>query len=117
MPEFNRFGLIIVGSELLTGKRQDGHLAFAIAAFAKRGLELCQVSYLGDEPQRLRGSLSHSMAGRYPNLRLSCLPHMRDDYRETELGVRGDTQSIAGAMSWLQEQLDRLGFHWLEGGR
>ncbi len=59
----------------------------------------------------------NKFVARYPDLHLSCLPHMRDDYRETELGVRGDPEHISAAMPWLRAQLDQLGFHWLEGGR
>ncbi len=252
MSETTGFGLLIIGSELLTGKRQDAHLDFAIGALSKRGLELDRVQYLGDDPQRLSATLSHSMrqhdivfvfggigatpddhtrqcaadaaglqllrhpeaaaiieerfgdsaypqrihmahlpqgsilipnpvnqiAGfsvehhhfvpgfpqmawpmlewvldthyshlhhqsdiseqimtlpnvsegqliellqsfvkRYPLLNLSCLPHMQDDYRETELGVRGDAEQVSDAAAWLGEQLDQLGFHWTLGGR
>ena len=252
MSETTGFGLLIIGSELLTGKRQDAHLDFAIGALSKRGLELDRVEYLGDDPQRLSARLGHSMAQhdivfvfggigatpddhtrqcaadaaglqlrrhpeaaaiieerfgesaypqrihmahlpqgsilipnpvnqiagfsiehhhfipgfpqmawpmlewvldthyshlhhlsvisehiltlpnvsegqviellqsfvkRYPDLNLSCLPHMQDEYRETELGVRGDADQVSVASAWLGEQLDQLGFHWTEGGR
>ncbi len=50
MSDPTGFGLIIIGTELLTGKRRDGHLAFAIQALDKRGLELEHVIYLGDKP-------------------------------------------------------------------
>ena len=34
------FGAIIIGDEILSGKRQDGHFNHTIACLAKRGLEL-----------------------------------------------------------------------------
>jgi len=34
------FGVIVIGDELLVGKRQDKHLSFTIDALAKRGLRL-----------------------------------------------------------------------------
>ncbi len=252
MSETTGFVLLIIGSELLTGKRHDAHLNFAIKALSQRALEIVQVLYLGDDPQRLREALGHSMARqdivfvfggigatpddhtrrsaadaaglplvlhpeagaiieerfgeqaypqrihmahlpqgctlipnpvnripgfslgrhhfmpgfpqmawpmlewvldeyysqlqkpgtiseqtltlpnisegqviellqdfvkRYPHLRLSCLPHMDNDYRETELGVRGDMIRVNEAIAWLCEQLDQLGFHWIMGGR
>ena len=251
MPETTGFALIIIGTELLTGKRRDGHLEFVIGALTKRGLELAEALYLGDDPLRLRKALSHSMAGRdsvfvfggigatpddhtrqcaaaaaglklarhpqaaaiieerfgeqaypqrihmahlpegcalipnplnripgfslghhhfmpgfpqmawpmlewvldeqylhlqrpaiheelitlpnvsegqliavleefvkrYPQLRLSCLPHMQGEYRETELGVRGAGGEVGAAMDWLRAQLKQLGFDWFEGGR
>jgi molybdopterin-biosynthesis enzyme MoeA-like protein len=56
------FGALIIGDELLVGKRQDKHLGFLIGALAKRGLRLGWAHYLGDEPQRLRAVLERSLA-------------------------------------------------------
>ncbi len=252
MSESRGISLLIIGTELLTGKRLDSHLSFAITALAERGLELDQATYLGDDPSRLRETLRTSMrqhditfvfggigatpddytrqcaaeaAGlelalhpracaiieerfgekaypqrinmaylplgcelipnpvnqipgfslanhhfvpgfpqmaqpmmewvldsryehlqskrliceqlltlpstsegqlielledfvrQFPGLRLSCLPHMQEQYRETELGVRGATASVTEAMHWLREQLRQQGFQWVEGGR
>ncbi len=52
---------------------------------------------------------------RFPNVDLSCLPHMQGDYRETELGVRGSAADVAGAVAWLTEALDRGGWRWQKG--
>jgi len=246
------FGIIVIGSELLSGKRRDGHLEFTIKALAQRGLELDRATYLGDDPRRLTAALGEAMASddvvfsfggigatpddhtrecaaraagvalarhpqaaaiieerfgeeayprrihmahlpdgarlipnpvnriagfsigdvhfvpgfpqmawpmlewvldehythvhrpdavvehlltvpgvsegqlmdvmqrfieRHPGVRLSCLPHMDGDYRETELGVRGDTDRVADAWDWLRESLGEAGFEWTEGGR
>ena len=54
-------GLVIIGSELLTGKRTDGHLARAIEALGERQLELAWVEYLGDDPARLTSTLARAM--------------------------------------------------------
>jgi molybdopterin-biosynthesis enzyme MoeA-like protein len=54
------FGAIIVGDEILVGKRQDKHLSFAIEALAKRGLRLAWAEYHGDDPQRLTAALARS---------------------------------------------------------
>jgi molybdopterin-biosynthesis enzyme MoeA-like protein len=56
------FGALIIGDELLVGKRQDKHLSFLIAALAKRGLRLAWAQYLGDDPQRLTAALARSFA-------------------------------------------------------
>jgi molybdopterin-biosynthesis enzyme MoeA-like protein len=42
-------GLLIIGDEILTGRRQDKHFAHATPALAKRGLELAWVRYVGDD--------------------------------------------------------------------
>ena len=246
------FGIIVIGSELLSGKRRDGHLEFVIKALARRGLELEHARYLGDDPQRLTSALREAMesgdvvfsfggigatpddhtrecaakaagvslmrhpeaaaiieerfgadayprrihmahlphmahlipnpvnriAGfsvgdvhfvpgfpqmawpmvewvldehyvhlqrpdavverlltlpgvsegqlmdvmqrfveRHPDVRLSCLPHMDGEYRETELGRRGDRERVDAAWGWLCTALGAGGFTWTEGGR
>lgn len=55
-----RFGAIVVGDEILVGKRQDKHMAFAIEALAKRGLRLAWAEYHGDDQQRLTAALVRS---------------------------------------------------------
>jgi molybdopterin-biosynthesis enzyme MoeA-like protein len=52
-----QIGLIIIGTELMTGKRRDGHMAFAVEAFAQRHLELSWATYLGDDPPRLTATI------------------------------------------------------------
>ena len=47
------FGAIIIGDELLSGKRQDKHLAALVRILAARGQRLAGVEYLGDDPERL----------------------------------------------------------------
>jgi molybdopterin-biosynthesis enzyme MoeA-like protein len=47
------FGLIIIGDEILSGKRQDKHFAKVLELLAARGLALNWVSYLGDDRARL----------------------------------------------------------------
>ena len=54
------FGVIVIGDELLVGKRQDKHLSFAIDALAKRGLRLAWAEYHGDDPPRLTAALRRS---------------------------------------------------------
>jgi len=241
------FGLIIIGSELLTAKRRDSHFAHGVESLARRGLELDWCLYLGDDPQRITAALRRSMAdddivfnfggigatpddhtrrcaadaagvallrhpeaaaiierrfgadaypqrinmahlpencelipnpvnqiagfsvgshhfvpgfpqmgwpmmewvldnryahlcrselplervvtlpgtsegqlihimqdvvSRYPKVRLSCLPHMEGDYRETEIGIRGERAYVDEAIAWLTAALGREGFSW-----
>ena len=46
------FGALIIGDELLVGKREDKHLGFLIGALKQRGLRLAWAEYLGDDPAR-----------------------------------------------------------------
>jgi molybdopterin-biosynthesis enzyme MoeA-like protein len=57
------FGLIVIGDEILSGKRQDKHFAKVRELLAARGLKLFRVEYLGDEPPRLIAALRQSFAG------------------------------------------------------
>ena len=56
------FGALIIGDELLVGKRQDKHLGFLIGALAKRGLRLAWAEYQGDDPARLTAALRRTFA-------------------------------------------------------
>jgi molybdopterin-biosynthesis enzyme MoeA-like protein len=56
------FGLIIVGDEILTGKRADKHLAKVIELLAARGLALAWAHYVGDDRARLTGVLRDAFA-------------------------------------------------------
>lgn len=51
------FTLLILGDEILSGKRADKHLAKTIELLAARGLALAQVQYAGDEPERITALL------------------------------------------------------------
>lgn len=55
-------GLIIIGDEVLSGKRQDRHLLQANQLLRPRGLALSWVKILGDEPERLTATLKESFA-------------------------------------------------------
>ena len=56
----SRFHLIIVGDEILSGKRQDKHLSKAIELLAARGLSLESAEYVGDDPQRITAVLKRA---------------------------------------------------------
>ncbi len=56
------FGLIIIGDEILSGKRQDKHLPKVIELLAERGLSLSWVRYVGDEPDRITADLKHAFS-------------------------------------------------------
>ena len=52
------FGLIIIGDEILSGKRSDKHLPKAIEILGARGLQVAYAHYLGDDPQRITATLA-----------------------------------------------------------
>jgi molybdopterin-biosynthesis enzyme MoeA-like protein len=64
------FGLIIVGDEILSGKRQDKHLTKVIDLLSERGLTLSHADYVGDDPERLSATLARAFA--QPGVVFSC---------------------------------------------
>ena len=58
-----RFGLIIIGDEILSGKRQDKHLAKVIELLAARGLALAWARYVGDDRALITAALRDAFAG------------------------------------------------------
>jgi len=56
-------GALVIGDEILVGKRQDKHFAFVVGALAKRGLRLAFCEYHGDDPDRLTAALKRTIAG------------------------------------------------------
>lgn len=55
------FGIYIIGDEILSGKRQDAHLNFAVQALKSRGLQLAWAHYLGDIPEQITALIKASM--------------------------------------------------------
>ena len=56
------FGVIIVGDEILSGKRQDKHLSKVIELLSARGLALVWAEYVGDDPARITAALARAFA-------------------------------------------------------
>jgi len=56
------FGAVIIGDEILSGKRQDKHFAKITEMLGARGLLLSWVEYLGDDRARLAATFKRTMA-------------------------------------------------------
>ncbi len=57
------FGLIVVGDEILSGRRQDKHFAKVVELLAARGLQLAWAEFVGDDPVRLEATLRRGFEG------------------------------------------------------
>jgi molybdopterin-biosynthesis enzyme MoeA-like protein len=55
-------GLLIIGDEILSGKRADKHLPKVIELLAARGLQLSWARYVGDDPERITADLRDAFA-------------------------------------------------------
>jgi len=57
-----RIGALVIGDEILSGKRADKHLAHVIATLGARGLALAWARYEGDDRGRLTALLRETLA-------------------------------------------------------
>lgn len=57
-----RFGLILIGDELLNGRKQDAHLPAMVQRFGQRGLDLAWVRTIGDDPELITQTLAQTFA-------------------------------------------------------
>ena len=55
-------GAVIIGDEILSGKRQDKHFARIAELLAARGLQLSWAAYLGDDRARLTATFQRTLA-------------------------------------------------------
>jgi len=55
------FGLIIIGDEILSGRRADQHFAKVVQLLGERGLQLSWAEYLGDDPARITATLRRTL--------------------------------------------------------
>ena len=55
-------GIIIIGDEILSGKRSDKHLPKFIELLNERGLQLSWAEYVGDSPERITQVLARAFA-------------------------------------------------------
>jgi molybdopterin-biosynthesis enzyme MoeA-like protein len=55
-------GAVIIGDEILSGKRQDKHFEKIAQLLGARGLRLSWVEYLGDDRERLAATFRRTMA-------------------------------------------------------
>ncbi|HEX4859365.1 MAG TPA: molybdopterin-binding protein [Usitatibacteraceae bacterium] len=76
----NTIGIVIIGDEILSGKRQDKHLSKAIEILGKRGLQLAYAHYLGDEPERIVATLRQTFATDHVVFSFGGIGATPDDY-------------------------------------
>ena len=56
-------GLIIIGDEILSGRRQDKHLSKSIELLGERGMVVSWAQYVGDDPARITALLREARQG------------------------------------------------------
>ena len=63
MSRVGGFGAVVIGDEILSGKRADKHLPKLIEMLAARGERLAWARCVGDEPERITADLRDAFAG------------------------------------------------------
>ncbi|WP_251367832.1 molybdopterin-binding protein [Polynucleobacter sp. AM-7D1] len=61
-PKSRRFGLFVIGDEILSGRRQDKHMSKLIELLSERGLSLSWAKYVADDPEQITATLKYSFA-------------------------------------------------------
>jgi len=56
-----QYGILVIGDEILSGRRRDRHLEKAIELLAVRGERLSWAQYIGDDPALIESRLRDSM--------------------------------------------------------
>src|SRR5688572_23483009 len=75
-----KFGAIIIGDEILSGKRQDKHMPKVIETLGARGLELAWCRYLGDDPELIASTFVETLAGADPVFSFGGIGATPDDH-------------------------------------
>jgi len=66
MKDPQQFGLLVIGDEILTGKRTDRHCSHVIETLDRRGLQLAWARFTGDDRRRLVRELQLSREDEVP---------------------------------------------------
>ncbi len=66
MTPSTEFGLVVVGDEILSGKRADKHMPRLIELLSARSLQLAWAEYVGDSPARITETLRRAFAAGIP---------------------------------------------------
>ncbi len=74
------FGLVIVGDEILSGKRSDKHMPKLIELLSARGLQLGWAEYVGDSPARITATLRRAFDAGMPAFSCGGIGATPDDH-------------------------------------
>jgi molybdopterin-biosynthesis enzyme MoeA-like protein len=66
MGGVSEIGAVIIGDEILSGKRRDRHQAALIQALTERGLELAWLRIVGDDAERLTQTFRETLSRNAP---------------------------------------------------
>lgn len=90
MTSSSAFGLVVVGDEILNGRRRDRHFAAIGALLRERGFGLAWFRVLPDDPDYLAAELRRTMAERRPVFCCGGIGATPDDHTRTSAAAAAD---------------------------
>ena len=103
------FGAIIIGDEILSGKRQDRHFAKMAEILSARGLRLSWVSYLGDDRARLTEAFRQSFASGDVVFSFGGIGNTPDDHtRQAVAEALSADLTLDSIAKWIEKTESRL---------
>ncbi len=88
------FGLIVIGDELLSGKRQDKHFLQAIDVLGRRGLEPSYCHILGDDQRRIVTTLRQTLNDGDTLFCFGGIGATPDDVTRTAVALAADVELV-----------------------
>ena len=99
MNEQRRFGALIIGDEILSGKRSDQHFSVLARLLGTRGYRLAWVEYLGDERARIAATLRRTLASGDVVFSLGGIGNTPDDHTR-----QAAAEALGVSLTTLQDQ-------------
>jgi len=101
-----QFGVLVIGDEILSGKRRDKHFTHVIETLRTRGLSVAWYRVASDDPQALYESLCQSQQGDVPVFCFGGIGATPDDNtRQAAARAFGrELQVHAGALALIETQ-------------
>jgi molybdopterin-biosynthesis enzyme MoeA-like protein len=106
MAEHPAMGIVVVGDELLSGKRRDHHLPHVIEVLAARGMQVAWCRYESDDEQRLTASFRQTRGDAVPVLCFGGIGATPDDRTRQAAARAFDAPLVAHpqAVSLIEQQ-------------
>jgi molybdopterin-biosynthesis enzyme MoeA-like protein len=95
--EITGIGAIIIGDEIMLGRREDKHFPKLVGILAARGLALDWALHVGDDRQRLTETLRRTLAGNDIVFSFGGIGNTPDDHTRQAAAAAADTELVLHA--------------------
>ncbi|MBF0610930.1 MAG: competence/damage-inducible protein A [Magnetococcales bacterium] len=109
LPLLTQVGLVIIGDEILSGRRQDSHMSHTITTLGGLGVEVVKIRVVGDHRQRLTDCLQESRRDGIPTFCFGGIGATPDDHTRQAAGLAWGVPLVPheGAVALLVERFGR----------